>query len=242
MASLIKWTWVWANSGRYREGQGSLACCSSWGHKEWDLTGLLNNNLYSLGFSTHMVTWSSNRNNYTSSFQIYTHLGICLCLITLARTSSTILNSAKSLQSCPTLCDPIDGSPPGSHVPGIFQARTLEWVAISFSSALKWKVKAKSLSPVWLLVTSWTAAHQALLSMGFSRQEYWSGVPLPSPTILNRSGENGHPYLLSPQMLEQSWQGNRAASRTAARTTVGQLATEVHASFWKHPISALDSA
>ena len=182
MASLIKWTWVWANSGRYREGQGSLACCSSWGHKEWDLTGLLNNNLYSLGFSTHMVTWSSNRNNYTSSFQIYTHLGICLCLITLARTSSTILNSAKSLQSCPTLCDPIDGSPPGSHVPGIFQARTLEWVAISFSSALKWKVKAKSLSPVWLLVTSWTAAHQALLSMGFSRQEYWSGVPLPSPS------------------------------------------------------------
>ena len=84
-------------------------------------------------------------------------------------------------QSCPTLCDPIDSSPPGSPVPGILQARTLEWVAISFSSAWKWKVKVKSLSCVRLLVTPWTAAYQAPLSMGFSRQEYWSGVPLPSP-------------------------------------------------------------
>ena len=49
--------------------------------------------------------------------------------------------AAKSLQSCPTLCDPIDGSPPGSPVPGILQARTLEWVAISFSNAWKWKVQ-----------------------------------------------------------------------------------------------------
>ena len=89
--------------------------------------------------------------------------------------------AAKSLQLCPTLCDPIDGSPPGSHVPGILQARTLEWVAISFSNALKWKVKVKSLSRVWLLATPWTAAHQAPPSMGFSRQEYWSGLPLPSP-------------------------------------------------------------
>jgi len=89
--------------------------------------------------------------------------------------------AAKSRQSCPTLCDPIDGSPPGSSVPGIFQARTLEWVAISFSNAWKWKVKVKSLSCVQLLATLWTAAHQASLSTGFSRQEYWSGVPLPSP-------------------------------------------------------------
>ena len=87
--------------------------------------------------------------------------------------------AAKSLQSCPTLCDPIDGSPPGSAVPGIHQARTLEWVAISFSNAWKWKVK--SLSHVRLLETPWTAAHQAPPSMGFSRQEYWSRVPLPSP-------------------------------------------------------------
>ena len=90
--------------------------------------------------------------------------------------------AAKSLQSCPTLCDPIDGSPPGSPVPGILQARTLEWVAISFSNEWKWKVKVKSLSHGWLLVTPWTAAYQAPPSMGFSRQEYWSGVPLPSPS------------------------------------------------------------
>ena len=88
--------------------------------------------------------------------------------------------SAKSLQSCPTLSDPIDGSPPGSPVPGILQARTLQWVAISFSNAWKWKVKVKSLSRIRLLATPWTAAYQAPLSMGFSRQEYWSGVPLPS--------------------------------------------------------------
>ena len=89
--------------------------------------------------------------------------------------------AAKSLQSCPTLCDPIDGSPPGPLVPGIIQARTLEWVAISFSNAWKWKVKVKSLSHVRLFATPWTAAYQALPPMGFSRQEYWSGVPLPSP-------------------------------------------------------------
>ena len=87
--------------------------------------------------------------------------------------------AAKSIQSCPTLCDPIDSSPPGSPVPGILQARTLEWVAISFSNA--WKVKVKSLSHVRVLATSWTAAHQVPPSMGFSKQEYWSGVPLPSP-------------------------------------------------------------
>ena len=81
-------------------------------------------------------------------------------------------------------CDPIDGSPRGFLVPGILQARTLEWVAISFSKAWKWKVKVKSLSGVWLFATPWTAAYQALPSMGFSRQEYWSEVPLPSPNVL----------------------------------------------------------
>ena len=89
--------------------------------------------------------------------------------------------AAKSLQLYPTLCDPIDGSPPGSPVPRILQARTLEWVAISFSNAWKWNVKVKSLSRVRLLATPWTAAYQAPSSMGFSSQEYWSGVPLPSP-------------------------------------------------------------
>ena len=88
----------------------------------------------------------------------------------------------KSLQSCPTLCDPIDSSPPGSPVPGILKARTLEWVAISFSNAWKWKVKL--LSRVRLLVTPWTAAYQAPVSMGFSRQEYWSRVPSASLWIL----------------------------------------------------------
>ena len=95
--------------------------------------------------------------------------------------SAAAATATKSLQSCPTLCDPTDRSPPGSAVPGILQARTLDWVAISFSNAWKWKVKVKLLSCVQFLVTPWTAAYQAPLSMGFSRQEYWSGVPLPSP-------------------------------------------------------------
>ena len=89
-----------------------------------------------------------------------------------------------------TLCDPRDGSPPGSPVPGILQARTLEWVAISFSNGGKWKVKVKSLSRVRLLATPWTAAHQAPVSMGFSRQEYWSGLPLPSPMRRPRAPQN----------------------------------------------------
>ena len=115
--------------------------------------------------------------------------GCCAVITYLALTLDSVTRfqdviekvAAKSLQSCPTLCDPIDSSPPGSPVPGILQARTLEWVAISFSSAWKWKVEVKSLSRVRLLVTPWTAAYQAPPPMGFSRQEYWSGVPLPSP-------------------------------------------------------------
>ena len=97
------------------------------------------------------------------------------------KVSAAAAAAAKSLQSCSTLCDPRDSSPPGSPVPGTLLARTLEWVAISFSNAEKWKVKVKSLSCVRLLATPWTAAYQAPPSMGFSRQEYWSGVPLPSP-------------------------------------------------------------
>ena len=90
-----------------------------------------------------------------------------------------MLVAAKLLQLCPTLRNPIDGSPPGSAIPGILQARTLEWVANSFSNAWKWKVKVKSLSCVQLSVTPWTVAYQAPPFMEFSRQEYWSGVPLP---------------------------------------------------------------
>jgi len=88
--------------------------------------------------------------------------------------AAVVAAAAKSLQSCPTLCDPRNGSPPGSPVPGILQARTLEWVAISFSNAWKWKVKVKSLSRVLLFSTPWTAAYQAPPSIGLSRQEYWS--------------------------------------------------------------------
>ena len=86
--------------------------------------------------------------------------------------------AAKSLQSCLTLCDPTDGSPPGSPIPGILQARTLAWIAITFSNAC---MHAKSLQSCPTLRDPWTAAHQAPLSTGFSRQEYWSGVPFPSP-------------------------------------------------------------
>ena len=89
--------------------------------------------------------------------------------------------AAKSLQSCPTLWEPIDCSPPGSPIPQILQARILEWFTISFSNAWKWKVKVKSLSCIRLFTTPGTVAYQAAPSMGFSRKEYWSGVPFPSP-------------------------------------------------------------
>ena len=128
------------------------------------------------------------------SFKSWVYLSVCLCYFwfPLSTSYSFYLQifyllaaaAAKSCQSCLTLCDPIDGSPLGSSVPGILQARTLEWVAISFFNAWKWKVKVKSLSRARLLETPWTAAYQAPPSMGFSRQEYWSGVPLPSPKVI----------------------------------------------------------
>ena len=110
--------------------------------------------------------------------------------------TKTAAASAKSLQSCLTLYNPTDGSPPSSPVPGILQARTLEWVAISVSNAGKWKMKVKLLSHVWPSATPWTAAFQAPPSMGFSRQEHWSGVPLPSPMegqleVINSEGNPG---------------------------------------------------
>ena len=116
----------------------------------------------------------------------------------IKKPAAAAATAAKSLQSCPTLCDPIDSSSPGSPIPGIFQARTLEWVAISFSNAWKWKVKVKSLSHVRLLATPWTAAHQVPPSMGFSRQEYWSGVPF---KLLERMWGKGNP----PTLLVGMW-------------------------------------
>ena len=117
--------------------------------------------------------------------------------------------AAKSLQLCLTLCNPIDGSPPGSPIPRIFQVRTLEWIAISFSNAWKWKVKVKLLSRVRLLATPWTAAYQAPPSMGVSRQEYWSGLPLPSPIMysaykLNKQGDNIQPWCTPFPIQNQS--------------------------------------
>ena len=100
------------------------------------------------------------------------------CIIKKARSAAA---AAKTLQSCLTLCNPIDGLPPGSPIPGILQARTLEWIAISFSNACKWKVKAKPLNCVWIAVTPLTATYQAPPSMGFARQDYWCGLSLPSP-------------------------------------------------------------
>ena len=123
-----------------------------------------------------LVSVSSSPRNGILNQSIMNHL-VCTRDPIFLIDSST---AAKSLQSCLTLCDSIDGSSPGSPVPGILQARTLERVAISFSNAWTWKVKVKSLSCVRPSATPWTAAFQAPSSMGFSRQGDWSGVPLPS--------------------------------------------------------------
>ena len=122
--------------------------------------------------------------------------------------------AAKSLQSCLTLCDPINVSPPGSPAPGILQARTLEWVAISFSNAWKWKVKVKSLSHVRLLATPWNAAYQAPPSMGFSRQEYWSGMPL----SLNKWSKTCRQATLSNPLLHlHFWLGSQSHNHLKGR-------------------------
>ena len=136
---------------------------------------LVENNNIAISLRYHYEKFNMIRKLSYFSSQLW--LKVCL-LMTMCIYAAA---AAKSLQLCPTLCDPIDGSPLGSPVPGILQARTLEWVAISFSNAWKWKVKVKLLSCARLLATPWTAAYQAPLPMGFSRQEYWSGLPLPSP-------------------------------------------------------------
>ena len=109
-------------------------------------------------FKSFLIQWLSNFSELHLTLWPSVYLRACIAA------------TAKSLQLCPTLCDPIHGSPPGSPVPGILQARTLEWVAISFSNAWKWKVKVKPLGYVQPLATPWTAAYQAPPSMGFSRQ------------------------------------------------------------------------
>ena len=116
--------------------------------------------------------WKKNLNVKCLLFNLYIYIYFLMPLLLLL-----LLSRFSRVR----LCDPIDGSSPGSPIPGILQARTPEWVAISFSNVRKWKVKVKSLSRIQLLVTPWTAAYQAPLSTGFSRQKYWNGVPLPSP-------------------------------------------------------------
>ena len=134
----------------------------------WEILGtgwILVSSLWREYFSTLICIW-----HYR-----YVQKNISFCFIDYAKAFDYV--AAKSLQSCLTLCNPIDRSPPGSPIPGILQTRTLEWVAISFSNAWKWKVKGKSHSRVRHFATPWTTAYQAPPSMGFSRQEYWSGVP-----------------------------------------------------------------
>ena len=131
-----------------------------------------------------LESWSLN--HWTTKEVLFSklHKSTYFCVVGVhssLQTGECLAAAAKLLQSCPTLCDPIDSSPSGSSVPEILQARVLEGVAIVFSNAQKWKVKVKALSRVWLFETPWTVAYQAPPSMGFSRQEYWSGVPLPSP-------------------------------------------------------------
>ena len=159
--------------------------CTSWGHsitectftktRLWSMKGLILITIDKLSFKT--IPENVDRDIWNIDLLQANRLQKIIFINAAA--------AAKSLQSCPTLCDPIDGSPPGSPISGILQARTLEWVAISFSSAWKWKVKVKSLSCVWLLATPWTAAYQAPPSLWFSRQEYWSGVPSPSLIFTN---------------------------------------------------------
>ena len=155
---------------------------------------LLPVNLQFISFSTEYKHANKHISKWEDSLSLIPSFHFLAAHIHIYYTAAAA--AAKSRQSCPTLCDPIDGSPPGSPVPGILQARTLEWVAISFSNAWKWKVKVKSLSRVWFFATPWTIAYQAPLSMGLSRQEYWSGVPLPSSGDLTHPGiEPGSPAL-----------------------------------------------
>ena len=205
MASLTRLTWVWASSGSWwwtgrpgvLQSMGSQRVGHDWatGLSDWTTHRKRNSvlsdsahacaNVLSLStvfkafFQAQAITqWAGIEENVV--VRLVATLPQCV-------SSPAAAAAAKSFQSCPTLCDPRDGSPPGSPVPGILQARTLEWVAISFSNAWKWKVKMKSLSCNRLLATPWTAAYQAPPSMGVSRQEYWGGVPLPSP-VLSPSG------------------------------------------------------
>ena len=186
-SSILAWRIPW------REEPGGFY--SSWGCKESDMTETLTLVVAKVEAEI-IIWWNHDTLVYWLDFNVN-------CRTWKEKKNSINMDSsaaAKSLQLRPTLCDPIDSSPPGSLVPGILQARTLEWVAISFSNAWKWKVKGKSLSRVRLLVTPWTVAYQAPPSMGFSRQESWSGVPLPSPWIVIKQSKMSISSLPVPLM------------------------------------------
>ena len=137
--------------------------------------------------------------------------------------------AAKSLQSRLTLWDPIDSSPPGSAVPGILQARTLEGVAISFSNAWKWKVKVKSLSRVWLAAIPWTAAYQAPPSMGFSRWGVGCHCLLQAKTLLSNKSSSSQSYGFSSShvwMRELNSKESQAPNNWCFRTVVLEITLE----------------
>ena len=150
--------------------------------------------------------------------------------------------AAKSLQSCPTLCDPIDGSPPSFPVPGILQARTLQWVAISFSNAWKWKVKVKSLSRVRLLATPWTAAYKAPPSMEFSRHVNVQLSPFPVHLKLSL-----HCLLISYALVQKKKLGKKKEKEIADITATIEVRNSLysppfHLRYWPSPLWLLSMA
>ena len=181
---MFLWIWFIITNHTAKE---SIKVLSYW-YYDKDTTSSRNCNLNQRSpLTTKRHIWRKKTKHHLEYVLFYCHIipGIIMhftFIITMNSPNYVLSNTlyaaaaaAKSLQSCPTLCDCIDGSQPGSLVPGILQARALEWAAISFSNAWKWKVKVKSLSRVRLVATPWTTAYQAPPSMGFSRQEYWSG-------------------------------------------------------------------
>ena len=167
LTEVIQWQIIlthqaWVSNQRCCTCKGNYAQChvATWMGGESGENGYM----YAYGWVPLLCTW-----NYHNIVNGYIPI------------QNTAAAAAKSQQSCLNLCDPIDGSPPGSSVPGILQARILEWLAISFSNVCMHACMVSRFSHVWLFATPWTAAHQAALSTGFSRQEYCSGFPFPSP-------------------------------------------------------------
>ena len=235
MPSPTWWIWVWVKSGSWwwtgrpgmLQSMGSQRVKNDWAtnaslqsqeknhikksglHLRWrDNTGNVHKGERTLG--NHLRILHISCREYFSKLNSKIRLK---CVQNVSTIEEAAAAAAKSLQSCPTLCDPREGSPPGSLVPGILQARTLEWLATSFSNAWKWKVQVKSLSHVRLLATPWTAAYQALPSMGFARQEYWSGVPLPS---LIEEVNQAHILMNATQ----AWQNNQVCMEQCVWGTI----------------------